>query len=591
MPTSARRRSRPTRIAPAAAWAAGVLPLAAPPAEVHRTPGCHQQPAFACDDLGAVARHLDAAEQRARAGLVDDAIVDCEALLPRLQPVGCEALRALCHHVLMLCHHYAGRTQESTLAGYRAIELFGSAAGAERLLRTLALQAINVARLGDAPEALDLLDRGMQQLAAESASARERCLFWNNAGVVYHVLGQFSLAVDAAEKAGALLGGVIDADLPFVCACNLLTYRVELARSRGAAALADELPAALDALLAHIGPPQASERHHLIARCVEAAVEAMIVLQRFADARVLLRRQIGALRLHGTAPKRGGLELRLAQIERLDGRRIAAARHVAAALELLAEGHDQFQLARAHQEQSLLDEARGRWRAALESHKRHAEIRERVLKAQADGRAQALAVRLDLERSRAEAELLRRRNAELEGSMHRLHSEAGELKRQALEDPLTGLANRRQLQLGVADLRGRHRDEPLTVLVIDIDHFKRINDEHSHAVGDAVLSEMGRLLRQWSRPDDVVARVGGEEFVVVFGGALRLAGAVQVAERMRRAIEGHDWSLDPPSLRVTVSIGLAAYRAGEPFEAALMRADAGLYECKRAGRNQVRWVH
>jgi diguanylate cyclase (GGDEF)-like protein len=546
---------------------------------------------FDIDDLCAVVRFLNDAEARARTGEIDDVIAACAPLAIRLQAASCELPLALCQHVLMLCHHYAGRVRESMLAGYRALELFGRTASAQRLLRTLALQAINIARLGDAPEALDLLDRGMKQLVAEPPPAREQCLFWNNAGVVYHVLGQFALAVDAAEKAAALLASTQDADLPFICACNVLTYRVELARSRGPEALHDELPTALDALVAHISCLQASGRQHLIARCVEAAVEGMIVLRRFADARVLLRRQIDALRSNATSPKRGGLELRLAQVERLGGRRAVAAKHVASALQLLAEGQDQFQLARAHQEQSLLDETRGRWRAALESHKRFAEIRERLSKAQADSRAQAFTVRLDLERSRAEAELLRRRNAELEGDMHRLSDEAGEFRRQALEDPLTGLANRRQLHLGVADLRSLHRGELIPLLVIDIDHFKRVNDEFSHAVGDAVLSEMGQLLRQWSRPHDVVARIGGEEFVIVFGGSLRPGGALQVAERLRRAIEDHDWSLHAPSLRVTASIGMAACAPDEPFEAALMRADAALYECKRAGRNQVRSVH
>ncbi len=164
-----------------------------------------------------------------------------------------------------------------------------------------------------------------------------------------------------------------------------------------------------------------------------------------------------------------------------------------------------------------------------------------------------------------------------------------ELNQQASTDALTGLANRRGFEpaLQVEWQRHRRLGTPLTLLAIDIDHFKQINDRHGHAAGDAALRHLGQVLRQQLRPYDLSARVGGEEFCVVQSG-MGAEEAVQAAERLRTAdlCFGRDAQGQP--LQMTISIGLATARTDDRDIAQLLaRADAALYLAKAEGRNRV----
>lgn len=161
------------------------------------------------------------------------------------------------------------------------------------------------------------------------------------------------------------------------------------------------------------------------------------------------------------------------------------------------------------------------------------------------------------------------------------------LKEQSQRDQLTGLLNRRGgLELASREIAHARRDgKPIAVIIIDIDHFKRVNDTFGHDVGDAVLQRVGQSLSATVRPYDVVMRWGGEEMVVLAPGADVAAGLL-AAERIRRAIEGLE---GPPVPRITVSAGVDALAEGETDSSgAIVRADRKLYEAKRDGRNRVR---
>lgn len=136
-----------------------------------------------------------------------------------------------------------------------------------------------------------------------------------------------------------------------------------------------------------------------------------------------------------------------------------------------------------------------------------------------------MAVRLDTERALADAEAQRRRACDLADAHARLQAQADRWRQEARIDPLTGLANRRTLDAEAARLHARARADgrPMGVILMDLDHFKAINDGHSHAVGDAVLRRLGELLRAQARPADLVARYGGEEFAVLLPDAFALA--------------------------------------------------------------------
>ena len=164
----------------------------------------------------------------------------------------------------------------------------------------------------------------------------------------------------------------------------------------------------------------------------------------------------------------------------------------------------------------------------------------------------------------------------------------------ALQDPLTGLYNRRHLEERLsAELAAAQRHQRLvSVLMVDVDHFKRINDDHGHMAGDEALKMVAYVLRGAIRKEDVLARFGGEEFVVV-ARETGLAGARALGERIRRAVErsrcqwqGRDLALTV-SIGVTVSIGLTDYVAGETDRDMIQSADQALYLAKQAGRNRV----
>ena len=165
---------------------------------------------------------------------------------------------------------------------------------------------------------------------------------------------------------------------------------------------------------------------------------------------------------------------------------------------------------------------------------------------------------------------------------------AHELGRHALEDQLTGLANRRRVdhELPLQMASARERRGALSIAAVDLDHFKLVNDRYGHGVGDDVLRAVARILLDNTRGSDLLARMGGEEFLVLFVGT-PLAVASDICERLRRAVETYEWQQLAPGLTLTISIGLCDADAGQDMRALLERADASLYAAKRAGRNRV----
>lgn len=160
------------------------------------------------------------------------------------------------------------------------------------------------------------------------------------------------------------------------------------------------------------------------------------------------------------------------------------------------------------------------------------------------------------------------------------------LQELATHDPLTGLPNRNGLQEAMRRHFGGRPPAPVALMVIDVDHFKRINDGHGHAAGDMVLRSVAQTLQAALRGADIVARWGGEEFTVCCHGS---AGAPALAERLRHAIESVPHPLpDGTGLGCTVSVGVSQPFVDEAhWEAAARAADHALYEAKRLGRNRV----
>jgi diguanylate cyclase (GGDEF)-like protein len=176
----------------------------------------------------------------------------------------------------------------------------------------------------------------------------------------------------------------------------------------------------------------------------------------------------------------------------------------------------------------------------------------------------------------------------LSESHDKIQTQAEELKSLSFRDSLTGLYNRRYFdqQAEQAFRQALRYQQSLSIMVGDLDHFKKINDTFSHAVGDEVLRQVARLLEAGTRKSDVVARYGGEEFVVLLP-ETDLDNAAFVCKNLRRAIASFPWQEIHPQLRVTMSIGVSDDLTGENVKKTVAAADTLLYQAKGEGRNRV----
>ena len=164
----------------------------------------------------------------------------------------------------------------------------------------------------------------------------------------------------------------------------------------------------------------------------------------------------------------------------------------------------------------------------------------------------------------------------------------GRLERMATTDNLTGLANRYALDILLDQQTreiSRHGSE-LSAIMLDIDHFKTLNDSRGHLAGDEILRSIATTLKESLRSSDIACRWGGEEFLIILTNT-DLAAASMVACTLRDRIEKKHFAFDGNPILVTVSAGVAAYRANETRESFISRADALLYQAKNEGRNRV----
>jgi diguanylate cyclase (GGDEF)-like protein len=236
-----------------------------------------------------------------------------------------------------------------------------------------------------------------------------------------------------------------------------------------------------------------------------------------------------------------------------------------------AQAYELLQQAFAKHEQLLGRAARSRQLSLQITHRLRQAERERDT-------AQQLAARLEVLNTSLQAQVAE--NLRLQQK----------LRAQALEDPLTGLHNRRHLMEAGAALLAllRRRQEPLAVALVDLDHFKRVNDEHGHEAGDQVLCGFAEVARRHTRAEDLACRYGGEEFVLLLPGARAEQAAVRLDALRARFLEQDFTDAEGRSFRCSFSAGVAVSDdSAESLPALLARADAALYAAKEAGRNRV----
>jgi diguanylate cyclase (GGDEF)-like protein len=284
--------------------------------------------------------------------------------------------------------------------------------------------------------------------------------------------------------------------------------------------------------------------------------EGLAVLDRYRD-------QFGGI---SSTAQRAAVAWIEARCLRLAGQPDRAVERASFAVGLALDSKDDHEVMVALEELSACREAAGDIGGALESARRVKTQIWTIHRRETRELVQEVWARADLIRDQA--------------SLQRQAAEAG---RRADEDALTGIGNRRVLETYL-DQAARAR-RPLAIVMIDVDHFKEINDVFGHQVGDSVLRGIGHLVRDEARSDQVAVRYGGDEFVLAVLG-VDLQVATGLAERLRRRIEALDWNALAAGLRVTASLGVAS-GVTDGWRQAFSVADSALYAAKRAGRNAV----
>jgi diguanylate cyclase (GGDEF)-like protein len=275
----------------------------------------------------------------------------------------------------------------------------------------------------------------------------------------------------------------------------------------------------------------------------------------------------------------------------------AATRHLEQALGLCEEARVESVQFRTNEALADVHERYGNHEAALRHFKAFHRTRAAVYDEIARAKVSSLKSEFELEKTRQQQEIYQLRNVELASAydeLKRLHEEVSRqaelLQQISIRDGLTGTYNRRFLDERLKEevTRAARYRQPLSAALLDIDHFKSINDSLSHAIGDDVLQVLATVVSEQLRDTDLLVRYGGEEFVVLLP-LTALENAGKAAEKVRAAVEEHDWKSVHPGLRVTVSIGVAEMTSPEVPDSLIDAADRKLYEAKKAGRNRVRF--
>ena len=293
---------------------------------------------------------------------------------------------------------------------------------------------------------------------------------------------------------------------------------------------------------------------------------------------------------HEIGDPRGQAEtnLHLAKLFELQGSPENAIHALQEALVLAQEIGAPTETYKAHQNLAKLFQGKSEYQQAFLHLEQYTKVKEKVAGDASAQRLQSLQVKFETEQTEKEKEIYRLQNVELARVNAELQRLSDNLAKQAHEDPLTGLYNRRRLEQEFEKelSRVRRSNGNLSVMICDIDNFKQINDRFSHQVGDQVLVQMATILKDSIRASDVVARYGGEEFVGLFP-ETPLKEAVFVCNRLRDYIATFSWHEIHPDLKVTISVGVCADISLKDGYAMVSQADDKLYEAKRAGKNRV----
>lgn len=499
-------------------------------------------------------------------------------------------------------HGRLGRLQDSVRSASEAVALAEELSDDGALAEALTALTFVYSQLLMGREAMAC---GLRALAAARRCRDPLREAWALARIAnaYASLENPRQACETTQQALEIAAALHDEELDLTCLNNLAYFQLQLLEE---ATRQGDLATAAQARSASL---QLAERATAIARRQNNQFRTAIAISNLCEARLADGEHDDTLALideyQTLAVRNGYLSLELqalcqrAHLQRQHGERDAALQ----ALQTLLDGRaDQLAPPQRRRVMRALYETHkdcGQYREALHALEALVAMERQLSQDMLALQTEVLMIRREVENAHrraehalADAQRERERASELEREQQRLRDEAAAWGRAAHEDVLTGLHNRRHAESALVLLieTARQSGRSLIVALLDVDHFKAINDEFGHALGDQVLQQLARILRDSLRGADLLARVGGEEFQIAMLG-LSAVQAQAVCERLRRQVQGWRWSSLAAGLQVSVSLGIAAAEPGDKqtFDARQLqeRADRALYRAKRGGRNRV----
>lgn len=559
----------------------------------------HPPPPFPMSSLDELLSQAEAAAGRDEHARGIELALRAEALAREAhdKPSLTRALR-----LLVMFNSREGLAEQAIAAGQAALPMLREASDDAARASVLCDMAMAFLDLGLNQEALDHISESVEAARA-CGDARLLCLAYNRVGLTKGHLGRFDEAERFLQESLAMAREIASEEEVYRALTNLgvvASDAFDAFESRGDAVAARE---AIERARRH------GEEALIAARASGNAYREALTMSNLGRylgvsgqdraAFTLLDHARALAQQHGHRALLLACEGNRAELMVRLGRHDDAIAILTDALTGAQELYANSMVQDMHRQLYLAHKARGDFAEALAHHERYHALTREQLEQRNDAQSRLMMNRLELdqarfgaERSRMEAELQRVRAEQMAAEAERLQAQARELRRYVLADPLTGLGNRRQVERELPRLlqHSARTGEPIAAAMLDLDHFKQVNDKHGHAVGDAVLTATADLFRARVRGGDLIARMGGEEFLIVFPHASH-ERAREACERLRLAVQEHDWAQISPGLSVTVSIGLCVCGARVEAAQLIEQADAVLYQAKKEGRNRVVVAH
>jgi diguanylate cyclase (GGDEF)-like protein len=433
--------------------------------------------------------------------------------------------------------------------------------------------------LGNYAESFDFLHKALNIFQELGNHPREADVL-TSLGTVYSAEGLQTRAIEAFQRAMVLQAGQEISRPRGVTLNNLALTQIMLNDNDGA------LASALSGLKIsrEIGQPS------LEAAILDTLGQVYIARGEFQQAAGVLQECLEIARLKGLIRSEMEAMLNLGLVYYQQNQLEQAHEQYRLSLKLADEHQLNVYRYKAHEMLAKIYEEQGNLRYSLQHYKEFHARMEQALAESTSYRLENLKILHKVEKSRKEAEILRLQNSALEQEIDDRLRDQVELEKLATTDPLTGLINRGHFfTLGEYEFeRAQRIQNRMSVILLDIDHFKLVNDSYGHSTGDQVLIAIAKLITINARKGDICSRYGGEEFVILLPNTSQADG-VDVAERFRQELVSHPIQIGQDTIKITVSLGVAQNLPDDDADlsAVIARADQALYRAKSGGRNRV----